>query len=365
MFLLLVAAGDLLRQIKQCQVLDQVLDLAGRMLVNGAARAEAPDAMQDDVAATLDAAFALIDACLPSPRSLSGNERFSALPTANFGSERPRAPWSSEGKGSHEVLSIAQGERAADATRATGRGRKQMAHRSRQKEEIARLRGEAALLEAQLDAMRALSSLESSRIPRARESPGLEVLVELKRVEFPIGAVSLLKGIAARQKKLRAASEAENARLRSVMSAQRSAIRSIKRLLIRETERQVGLQLSIADLLLVSLLHYCQISPQQQFNPGHQLVGMDNMVMEHLYEELDEIYGGVDPIFQRYGMPNASMVPTQQRVTRLSATKYVALVMESRIMPFSYQQTASAMWELTLDNCNRCVPNSDLKVSKA
>lgn len=44
--------------------------------------------------------------------------------------------------------------------------------------------------------------------------------------------------------------------------------------------------------------------------------------------------------------------PIEHRYFQLSATKYSALIMESRIMPFNYKQAASAMWELTLGVCS-------------
>lgn len=90
---------------------------------------------------------------------------------------------------------------------------------------------------------------------------------------------------------------------------------------------------------------------------------MNSVVVESLCEELDKIYGGVDAALQRYGLLNACNTPVQHRFIRLSATKYSALITESQVLPFSYQLTANAMWEITL-GCGLGKGNLGSKVSK-
>lgn len=199
-----------------------------------------------DVQETLDAAFALIDACIPSPSSSSSSGRSSTweLPVGRAELACVSTP---------EVhLPESKKTQVACASNSTVQlskpGKKPLTHQYRQREEIARLRGEVVLLENQLNLMRVMTKkqlgAENASVGGIRErhiSWDLENFVKVKRGEHSIGAVSLWRDVAARQKKLRSTSESERNHLRFMLSEQRKTIRSIKRLIIRETERQVSI----------------------------------------------------------------------------------------------------------------------------
>jgi hypothetical protein len=354
--------------------------------------ASPPSAMEQlaslaELQATLDAAFALIDDCLP-PSAGSVVDAFSELcaqcedassdetSTSSQSSASPPSsptpspfadgdsPTKPAGRSSSTIRETSRRGGQVGITKAPAP--KRATFQVRQKQEIAQLRQEAVQLEAYLGLMSVLKDGARANTHRAiHDRPssigGTLVMAAGNKPSRPELAC-LWKDMAARHKKLRGVSEGENMKLRLQVSEQLKAIRSIQKLLRRQATRDVRLPESVAGW---SCNKYSRVFCDFQSCAGLQVepiprpvkvVRTDtpeakDAVMAMLSDEIDAMYRGIDVAIQLCGLGTLVSVPIQERLTQPSPSAFAAQMIESRLMPFNFRDTAETMWDFSTSMC--------------
>lgn len=74
-------------------------------------------------------------------------------------------------------------------------------------------------------------------------------------------------------------------------------------------------------------------------------------VMARLSDEIIAMHRSVDLALQLCGLEAGTTVPIQERLGQLSPTSFVAQVIESRLMPFNFRETAETMWDYSISLC--------------
>lgn len=333
-----------------------------------------------ELQATLDAAFALIDNCLP-PSTGSVVDAFSALcaqcedassdetsTSSQSSSSPPSSPTPSPFADSESPSTTRETSRRGDrvgSAKATP-APKRATFQVRQKQEIAQLRQEAIQLEAYLGLVSALkdgarSNSHRTIHDRISSIGGALVMAAGSKPSRPELAC-LWKDMAARHKKLRVVSETENMKLRLQVSEQLKAIRSIQKLLRRQATCDVRLPASVAGWSCTKYsLVFCnfQSCAGLQVEPiprPVEIVRTDtpeakDTVMAMLSDEIDAMYRGIDVALQLCGIGTLAAVPIQERLAQPSPTAFAAQVIESRLMPFHFRDTAETMWDFSTSMC--------------
>lgn len=301
-----------------------------------------------DVQATLDAAFALIEDCLDPAQGLGA----AFLSESSASASGTVLPPTTGGKRKRRAASNTTSSKAASDAPA-----KKLTFQYRQKEEIQRLRAEAASLETQLNLLQWLS--DGSDPPAS--IPGSK-LVAISRAPSRWQLLDMWKSMASRHKKLRVASENENAILRARVADQLKTIQAIQKLLRRPANHdQVGKKLigscnwprAGANMVSTALIVLEQIQrvPRPINAIRTDLSEPNSVVLERLCVDLDQMYIDVDKTLQVVGLDGLDVVPIQQRVHQLSPTTSMSLLIESRIMPFNFIETSTTMWDFSLEVC--------------
>lgn len=142
------------------------------------------------------------------------------------------------------------------------------------------------------------------------------------------GKGSMWRPIAARQLERRQQSEAENAKLRTMLGIQLQEARNLKRVLKRRSKIEL-----LEEMLGAKRLK--AMDPVPSDNP---------QVFESMLHDADELYVGVEALFNEKRIKDLAC-PGRARDAKHNVTNGLFLELSQKhITPFSFQQTAKAMW---------------------
>lgn len=205
----------------------------------------------------------------------------------------------------------------------------------RRKDEIKLLRDEAEQLEARADALREQTNAQvmASHTEHRRAAIANASALVLGRTKRAALA-SIWKDVVSRQKKLRTASETENARLRAAVAEQRRSLASIRSLLRRHDSDDSSGRVS-------------QLVPPNAF--GHSAAD-DSVLLDRACDQIEAAYfAEAGPDYSKLGSGVRELSGPQ--IIQVSPFQIIVVFHQTWVMPFPLRDVSVALWDAVLECC--------------
>jgi hypothetical protein len=249
---------------------------------------------------------------------------------------------------------------------------------NRNKEALASLRAEVRALQTRADTLKRQNAASS----RLADSSTTElVAVATNPMAFRIAAGSrrarrevlspladlrltnVWKDVAERQRLHRATSEMENTRLRTLIAGHQRTVKSLKGVLQRQAALQVHqVPVRIAQILscVTLTIRLCCVKARTNVPPPRTSAGnvvrsnfspAEVATLRDLWESLEHYYLGTDYAFQLSGLAAAGYSSiTSTQITPLSATTVLIEVTGSALLPLGFRETGAILWKFIMNS---------------